>query len=68
MDTNVLKEGIDVPEASVGAILSGSGSEREFRQRFGRIHRPKANGRRALLYEIVSKDTGKERIADRRRD
>ncbi|QLG51151.1 DEAD/DEAH box helicase family protein [Natrinema halophilum] len=65
--TNVLDEGIDVPEASVGVILSGSGSEREFRQRLGRILRPKANGGRAVLYEIIAENTSEERIAKRRR-
>ncbi|QLK26521.1 DEAD/DEAH box helicase family protein [Natrinema zhouii] len=66
--TNVLNEGIDVPEASVGVILSGSGSEREFKQRLGRILRPKEDGGRAILYEIISKNTSEERIARRRRD
>ncbi|WP_254524255.1 DEAD/DEAH box helicase family protein [Natrinema caseinilyticum] len=66
--TNVLNEGIDVPEASVGVVLSGTGSEREFRQRLGRILRPNADGGRATLYEIVSSDTGEERIANRRRE
>ena len=64
---NVLDEGIDVPDANVAVVLSGSGSEREFTQRLGRILRPKGDGGRALLYEVVSTDTGEERIADRRR-
>jgi superfamily II DNA or RNA helicase len=64
---NVLDEGVDVPDASVGVLLSGSGSEREFTQRLGRILRPKEDGRRAVLYEIVSADTAEERVADRRR-
>jgi superfamily II DNA or RNA helicase len=37
---NVLDEGVDVPDANVGVILSGSGSQREFTQRLGRILRP----------------------------
>jgi superfamily II DNA or RNA helicase len=64
---NVLDEGVDVPDANVAVVLSGSGSEREFTQRLGRILRPKADGRRALLYEIVSEDTAEERVAERRR-
>ena len=64
---NVLDEGIDVPDANVAVVLSGSGSEREFTQRLGRILRPKADGGRAILYEVVSADTGEERIAERRR-
>jgi len=41
---NVLDEGVDVPDANVAVVLSGSGSEREFTQRLGRILRPKAGG------------------------
>jgi superfamily II DNA or RNA helicase len=40
---NVLNEGIDVPDANVAVLLSGSGSEREFTQRLGRILRPKGD-------------------------
>ena len=65
--SNVLDEGVDVPDATVAVVLSGSGSEREFTQRLGRILRPKADGRRALLYEVVSGDTAEERVAARRR-
>ncbi len=54
--SKVLDEGIDVPEASIGVILSGSGSTREYRQRLGRILRKK-EGKKAILYEIVSKRT-----------
>ncbi|WP_436343838.1 DEAD/DEAH box helicase [Natronorubrum sp. FCH18a] len=66
--SNVLDEGVDVPDASVAVVLSGSGSEREFVQRLGRILRPKADGGRAILYEIISENTGEERVARRRRD
>ena len=64
---NVLDEGVDVPDASVAVLLSGSGSEREFSQRLGRILRPKADGSRALLYELVTEETAEERVARRRR-
>jgi superfamily II DNA or RNA helicase len=64
---NVLDEGVDVPDANVAVVLAGSGSEREFTQRLGRVLRPKADGGRALLYELVSKETAEERVADRRR-
>nr|WP_225935373.1 DEAD/DEAH box helicase family protein [Halobaculum magnesiiphilum] len=65
---NVLDEGVDVPEASVGVILSGSGSEREFTQRLGRILRPGADGAKtATLYELVTNETAEERVAQRRR-
>ena len=66
---NVLDEGVDVPDANVGVVLSGSGSEREFTQRLGRILRPKegSGAGRALLYELVTEDTAEERVAQRRR-
>jgi len=64
---NVLDEGVDVPDANVAVVLSGSGSEREFTQRLGRILRPKDDGGRALLYEVVSAETAEERVASRRR-
>ncbi|WP_049981687.1 DEAD/DEAH box helicase family protein [Halolamina rubra] len=64
---NVLNEGVDVPDANVAVLLAGSGSEREFTQRLGRILRPNADGSRALLYEVVSEATAEERVAERRR-
>lgn len=64
--SRVLNEGIDVPEASVGVVVSGSGSVREHVQRLGRIlrHRP---GKRAKLYELISQDTGEFYTNKRRR-
>ncbi len=68
---NVLDEGVDVPAANVAVVLSGSGSEREFTQRLGRILRPTETDDgavgRALLYEVVTTDTAEERVARRRR-
>jgi len=64
---NVLDEGVDVPDANVAVLLSGSGSEREFTQRLGRILRPTEDGGRALLYELVTEETAEERVARRRR-
>ena len=67
VSSNVLDEGIDVPDANVGVICSGSGSRREFTQRLGRLLRPKRDGGRALLYELVADETAEERVANRRR-
>lgn len=64
--SNVLNEGVDVPEASIGVILSGSASAREFVQRLGRILR-RGDGKRAVLYEVIARETREERVADRRR-
>ena len=51
--SKVLDEGIDVPEANIGIIASGTGSKREYVQRLGRILRKK-EGKKAILYEIIS--------------
>jgi superfamily II DNA or RNA helicase len=64
---NVLDEGVDVPACNVGVLLAGSGSEREFTQRLGRLLRPTDDGGRAILYELVSEETAEERVARRRR-
>ncbi|MFB6302101.1 MAG: DEAD/DEAH box helicase family protein [Haloferacaceae archaeon] len=64
---NVLDEGIDVPAANIGILLSGSGSEREFTQRLGRVLRPTEDENRAILYEVVTADTAEVRVAERRR-
>ena len=64
--SNVLNEGVDVPDASIGVILSGSASAREFVQRLGRILR-RGDGKHAILYEVIARETREERVADRRR-
>ena len=66
VSSQVLDEGVDVPEANVGIILSGTGSPREFIQRLGRILRP-SPGKRAILYELVSSETGEVRTASKRK-
>lgn len=65
--SKVLNEGVDVPEASVGVVVSGSSAIREHVQRLGRIIRAK-EGKRATLYELVSKDTGEYFVNKRRKD
>ena len=63
--SQVLDEGVDVPDASVGIILSGTGSKREYIQRLGRLLR-KVEGKEAKLIEIVSKATVEVGISRRR--
>ena len=63
--SQVLDEGVDVPDASVGFILSGTGSAREYIQRLGRLLR-KVEGKRAKLVEIVSRETMEVRTSRRR--
>ncbi len=65
--SKVLNEGVDVPEASVAVILSGSGSVREHVQRLGRILR-RSEDKRALLYELVTANTVETYVSQRRRE
>jgi superfamily II DNA or RNA helicase len=65
--SKVLNEGVDVPDANVAVVLSGSGSVREHVQRLGRILRQR-EGKRALLYEIVTARTTETFTSDRRRE
>jgi superfamily II DNA or RNA helicase len=65
--SKVLNEGVDVPDASVAIVISGSGSVREHVQRLGRILR-KRDGKRAILYELVTADTSEAFTSDRRRE
>ncbi len=64
--SKVLNEGVNVPEASVAIILSGSGSTREHVQRLGRVLR-KREGKQAILYEVITAGTVEEGISRRRR-
>lgn len=64
--SKVLNEGVDVPEAAVGIVVSGSGSSREHVQRLGRILRA-SEGKQAVLYELVSEGTSEIHVSERRR-
>ena len=49
---------IDLPEATIAIQISGTfGSRQEEAQRLGRILRPKADGRTATFYTVVTRDT-----------
>ena len=65
--SKVLNEGVDVPDANVAVILSGSGSVREHVQRLGRILRKKGD-KRAVLYELVTEATTETYTSERRRE
>ena len=60
--SQVLDEGIDVPDASIGLILSGTGSSREYIQRLGRILR-KVPGKQAKLVEMIARETMETRMS-----
>lgn len=64
--SRVLDEGVDVPDASMAVIISGSGSNRQFIQRLGRILR-KTPGKEAVLFELVSEGTAETYLSARRR-
>ncbi len=55
-----MDEGIDVPDASVGIILSGTSAQRQRIQRLGRIIRRQEGKKRALLYYLHLDGTSEE--------
>jgi superfamily II DNA or RNA helicase len=61
----VLNEGVDVPDANVAIVVSGSSTPREYIQRLGRVLRPKPG--EAVLYELITRGTSEERASRRRR-
>ncbi len=63
----MLDEGIDVPEANIGIIASGTGSKLAYIQRLGRILRKK-EGKEAILYEIITEETTEAGTARRRKE
>ncbi len=65
--SKVLNEGVDVPEANIAIVLSGSGSVREHVQRLGRVLR-KRPGKSAILYELVTSGTAETQTSERRRE
>jgi superfamily II DNA or RNA helicase len=64
--SRVLNEGVDIPAANVGIILSGTGTVREHVQRLGRLLR-KHGEKQAILYEVVTHGTAEEFTSERRR-
>jgi superfamily II DNA or RNA helicase len=64
--SRVLNEGVNVPEANVAVVLSGSGSVREHVQRLGRVLR-KSGDKEAVMYEVITRDTVEEFTSNRRR-
>jgi DNA excision repair protein ERCC-3 len=58
---------LDLPDAEVLIQISGTfGSRQEEAQRLGRVLRPKAHGRRAHFYSLVSRETEEEDYAHHR--
>lgn len=58
---------IDLPDATIAIQVSGAfGSRQEEAQRLGRILRPKADGRSAKFYSVISRDTVDQDFAQNR--
>jgi superfamily II DNA or RNA helicase len=66
VSARVLNEGLDVPDADVAIVVGGALGEREHVQRIGRLLRP-GPGKRAMAYELVSRNTVEVGQAHRRR-
>ncbi|MBI2894496.1 MAG: DEAD/DEAH box helicase [Deltaproteobacteria bacterium] len=62
----VLNEGLDVPDADIAVVVGGTGGEREHVQRVGRLLRP-AEGKTAIVYELVARGTSEVWQAMKRR-
>lgn len=65
VSAQVLNEGFDLPDAEVAIVVGGRLGEREHIQRIGRVLRPRPD-KRAVVYELVARDTHEVRRADRR--
>jgi superfamily II DNA or RNA helicase len=66
VSSQVLNEGLDVPDADVAVILAGRLGRREHLQRIGRLLRP-VPGKRAVVYEVVVRGTVEVRQTARKR-
>jgi len=65
--TTVGDEGLNIPDASVGILVAGTSSPRQFVQRLGRLLRPRP-GKVARLYEVITKGTAEELHSRKRKD
>ncbi|ABW01657.1 helicase-related protein [Caldivirga maquilingensis] len=64
--TTVLDEGIDVPDADVAVVVSGTGSPRQMIQRVGRVVRQTEGKVEARVYEIIARNTIEEALSNER--
>ena len=71
LDASPVPRAVNDPSNDRASIIQPDEKERtglgSFTQRLGRILRPKENGGRAILYELVSEETAEENVAERRR-
>jgi len=66
VSSQVLDEGLDVPDADVAIIVGGSSSSRRHVQRIGRVLRPR-DGKHAVIYELVVEESTELGYVRRRR-
>lgn len=64
--TTVLDEGVDVPDADVAVVVSGTGSRRQMIQRVGRVVRATQGKKAARVYEIITRNTIEEALSEAR--
>ncbi|MBA3455712.1 MAG: DEAD/DEAH box helicase [Deltaproteobacteria bacterium] len=65
VSSQVLDEGIDVPDADIAIVVGGSASRRRHVQRIGRVLRPR-DGKRARIYELAVEETTEVGYVQRR--
>ena len=65
--TTVGDEGLDIPDANIGIIVTGTGSRRQFIQRLGRLLRRGEGKETAILYEIITRGSSEEYQAKKRK-
>ena len=66
VSSQVLDEGLDVPDADIAIIVGGTASPRRHVQRIGRVLRPR-EGKHAIIYELAIDDTAEAGYVRRRR-
>lgn len=66
VSSQVLDEGLDVPEAEIAIVVGGTASARRHIQRIGRVLRPRP-GKRAQIYELAVSETTEVAYVERRR-
>ncbi len=66
VSSQVLDEGLDVPEADIAIIVGGTASARRHVQRIGRVLRPRL-GKRAKVYELETQASVEVTTVEQRR-
>lgn len=66
VSSQVLDEGIDVPDADIAIVVGGTSSARRHVQRVGRVLRPR-EGKRARVYELAVQESTEVGYVQRRR-